>query len=780
MARLPVTSQAARWLSGLLAGSAMVAVVTGVIALLEPRLPALSMLVLYLLAVLPVAVRWGAGPAAAVSILSMVVFGLLFLPANHAWWAVEVRNVVALGVFVVTAVVVASLAARLRRAAQESARATQEQAALRRVATLVAQGVPSDMVFEAVTREVGLLSGADLARMERYDEDGAVTGVAGWSRVPVRLAIGTRFDLDGVSIARQMRQTEGPVRVDSFAGATGGIAVEALKLGIRSSVGCPIVVDGSLWGVIAASSKSETPFPAGTETQITRFTEMVATAIANAQSRAENARLLAEQAALRRVATQVAREVSPPEVFSTVANEIGWVFDADVTVVVRLDPDGMATIVAQVGDHPDEMSVGSRWKLDPELAVAEALRTGQPARLDSYERMAGEFAEVIRLMGIRSSVAIPVVVGGRSWGALGVGTRSERFPAGTARRMAGFTELVATAITNAEARAELRRMADEQAALRRLATLAARGAEPDRVFAAVAEEVGELVGSDFTAILRFETDGKATFVGGRGWPDTDTYRVGARWQPEPDTVDSAVRQTGRSVRRDTPSADGVVEPPETHTWAEARSAVASPILVEGRLWGTIGVASRSGPLTADTERRLVDFTEIVAIAIANTEGRTELAASRARVIAAGDATRRQLERDLHDGAQQRLVSLALELRQAEAALPAGLAEARADIARIAHDLTGALDELREISRGIHPAILSEGGLGPALRTLARRAGVPVELDVRTRDRFPEPIEVAAYYVVSEAHDEHHQTRRCVVRRGDGGGARGRPVAVGTR
>jgi signal transduction histidine kinase len=174
-----------------------------------------------------------------------------------------------------------------------------------------------------------------------------------------------------------------------------------------------------------------------------------------------------------------------------------------------------------------------------------------------------------------------------------------------------------------------------------------------------------------------------------------------------------------------------------------------PVVVGGRTWGALAARRHGDPFPAEARRRIAEFTEIVAIAVANAESRTQLAASRARVIAATDATRRRLERDLHDGAQQRLVSLALELRQVESAVPAEMAEVRADLDRMAGDLTEALDELRELSRGIHPVVLSEGGLGPALRTIARRAGVPVELDLRTRERFPEPVEVAAYYVVSE-------------------------------
>jgi signal transduction histidine kinase len=131
-------------------------------------------------------------------------------------------------------------------------------------------------------------------------------------------------------------------------------------------------------------------------------------------------------------------------------------------------------------------------------------------------------------------------------------------------------------------------------------------------------------------------------------------------------------------------------------------------------------------------------------------GRAELTASRARVVAAADASRRRIERDLHDGAQQRLVSLALELREAEATVPPDQHDLKTRLADSAKGLTGVLEELQEIARGIHPAILSEGGLGPALKTLARRSAIPVELDLRADRRLPERVEVAIYYVASEA------------------------------
>ena len=147
---------------------------------------------------------------------------------------------------------------------------------------------------------------------------------------------------------------------------------------------------------------------------------------------------------------------------------------------------------------------------------------------------------------------------------------------------------------------------------------------------------------------------------------------------------------------------------------------------------------------------MADFTELVATAVGNAQSRAELAASRARIVAAADQARRRIERDLHDGTQQRLVSLGLGLRLAQSMVPVGLPELETEIGRVADELTGVVEDLREIARGIHPAILSEGGLGPALHTLARRAAIAVELDVAALGRLPEPVEVAAYYVVSEA------------------------------
>jgi signal transduction histidine kinase len=214
-------------------------------------------------------------------------------------------------------------------------------------------------------------------------------------------------------------------------------------------------------------------------------------------------------------------------------------------------------------------------------------------------------------------------------------------------------------------------------------------------------------------------------------------------------VSTIVADTGRSARIDD-YADASGQLGLAMRQRGLRSSVGAPIVVEGRVWGVLTATSTERPLPADTESRLASFTELVATAIANADSRAALAASRARIVVAADETRKRIERDLHDGTQQRLVSLALELRAAQALVPPQLGELEGELSRIAEGLVSATDELREMSRGIHPAVLTEGGLGPALRGLCRRSAVPVELELHAERRLPEPVEVATYYVVSEA------------------------------
>jgi signal transduction histidine kinase len=394
------------------------------------------------------------------------------------------------------------------------------------------------------------------------------------------------------------------------------------------------------------------------------------------------------------------------------------------------------------------LAIGLR--LEPEGRNIHALvfQTRQPTRIDDYGTASGAFADVARDWQYRSSAGVPISVERRLWGVMIAGSRADPLPADTEARMAGFTEMVANAIADAQARTELQGFAGEQAALRRVATLVARAAPPEVLFAAVAAEAGRLLSSDATLMSRYDPDDAATIVA--AWTSTGASvlpALGTRWNLGGRDLHTLVFQTGRPARIDdygtaSDLAAGIARK------TGVRSAAGVPIRVEGRLWGIIGIAS--GPeLPAGAEARLAGFTELIATAIANAEAQAALTASRAPIVAAADRTRRRIERNLHDGAQQRLVSLALHLRQAQAAAP-GASELAGQLEGAVTEVTEVLEELREIARGVHPAILTEGGLRPALRALARRCAVPVSLDITVAERLPEPVEIAAYYAVSEA------------------------------
>jgi PAS domain S-box-containing protein len=297
-------------------------------------------------------------------------------------------------------------------------------------------------------------------------------------------------------------------------------------------------------------------------------------------------------------------------------------------------------------------------------------------------------------------------------------------------------------------KAEVRatRLAQEQAALRRVATLVAEGVTPDAIFSAVSEEVGRLFGSAMAGVARFKPDGRASVVSAAS---TDLEVSTEDRRELVDCIATEVFRTGLSARLEARQLRAALEHVSGTRQLDLASAVACPIVVEGRLWGTVSVWARE-TLPLDSEDRLENFTELIATAIANADTRYELAASRKRIVASSDETRRRIERDLHDGTQQRLVSLGLAARSAAASVPPEQGDLRADLDRIATGMVDAAEELQELSRGIHPAIVSSGGLGPALRTLARRSAIPVELDLGTDTRLPEPIEVAAYFVASEA------------------------------
>jgi signal transduction histidine kinase len=488
-------------------------------------------------------------------------------------------------------------------------------------------------------------------------------------------------------------------------------------------------------------------------------------------SHASRWRLGREQEALRRVATLVARGVPAKQLFDAVTAEVGRLLGADLAGMVRYKP-GLQSPVADwsaVGSHPH---IGGRWPLDGDDPGAVVARTGQPVRIDDYTGAAGEIAAFIReRLGISSTVASPIVVEGELWGALGVHTTHGRvLPPDAAAHLANFTELVGTSISNANARDEVARLAEEQAALRRVATLVARESPQAEVFAAIAEELGRLMAVDHVRMLWFEADGTATTVASAGELG-DAMPLGARERMPPDSLGGQVHRSGRSARVDD-YAEIAGRVGRRAREIGVGSAVATPIVVEGRLWGAMVAASRKpARFPAESEARMHQFTELLAIAIANLHARAERDASRARIVEATDLERRRVVRDLHDGAQQRLVHTVVTLKLAERALDRGDGDARSLVTEALAQANRANAELRELAHGILPAALTRGGLRAGVDALVSRIDLPVDVDV-TGERYPPGIEASAYFVVAEALTnvlKHARAERAAVTASAAGG-----------
>ncbi|MBV8786983.1 MAG: GAF domain-containing protein [Mycobacterium sp.] len=650
-----------------------------------------------------------------------------------------------------------------------------QQTALRRVAELVAREVEPRQVFTAVAEETADCLDVHNASIARFDGDAIVIEAVGRAEpgLPNPPAIGERFPLTGDHIGPIIRRTGQPARMDSHDHAAGASAARIRDIGVRCMVGVPIVVGAHVWGVLAVASQTE-PLPPDTEARMADFAELVSTSIANAATRADLQasrdslhQLAGQQTALRRVAELVASEAEPHQVFKAVAEEVASYLDAYNANVGRFDGD--AIVIEAVGrpelDLPNLPVPGQRFLLEGDHIAPIIRRTGRPARMDSHQHAAGATAEFIRELGIQSMAGVPIVVGAHVWGVLAVASRTGLLPADTEARMADFADLVATSIANAATRAQLQASRDslseladnlsvlarQQAALRRVATLVARGVSQSEVLCAVAEEMAGCFGVGNAEVLRYENDGAAiVVVASYATPGAPHLLLGERLSVEGDNIAAMVLRTRQSARMDSwegaagPLADRVRE-------LGIRSRVGAPIVVDERVWGIAVVATtQADPLPPDTEERIAEFAELVATAIAAATTRAELIASRARIVAAADDARRRLERDIHDGSQQRLVSLGLKLRLAEESVPPGWDELKHELSAAVSGLTDVSNELQEISRGIHPAILSTGGLPAALKALARRSAVPVDLDVAIEQLLPESVEVAAYYVVAEA------------------------------
>jgi signal transduction histidine kinase len=279
--------------------------------------------------------------------------------------------------------------------------------------------------------------------------------ISAWGELRHQFQPGSRWPLDGGAVCALLRKIGRPRRVEDFADVPGTIADAQREAGIRACAGAPIIVDGEVWGAISVLSTDPAPLPDQIEYRLAEITELVATAISNIASREELARLADEQAALRRVATLVARGVPEGELFGAVIEEVGRLFGADFAGMIRYDPDVTVTPVGSwgaVGEHPAWPNPWPADEVDPATLIA---RTRRSVRID-WSDVTGTIATLQRDAGITSSVGSPILVDGRLWGALAVHTsRPNPFPPDTESRLENFTELVATAISNIEARAEL-------------------------------------------------------------------------------------------------------------------------------------------------------------------------------------------------------------------------------------------------------------------------------------------------------------------------------------
>jgi signal transduction histidine kinase len=659
-------------------------------------------------------------------------------------------------------------------ASDELRQLAEEQAALRRLATLAAEGAGTDALLAAVVRELARVVRVPMLRLERSEPDGSRTTLAAWVaegqrasphvvRVPIVVeeefwgviaAAAAPGDAGADDLERRLSRLSEPVAVaigrveaedrvqrlaaeqaalgrvatlvatgtashelldvvaQEVAGLLGlpAVTVERRERGgetsVRGSFGphdalavdvatASIRVDGAVWGTIRVRGPAGGRSPVGTDARLAGFTQLIATAIAGAQARDSLRRLVVEQAALRRTATRAAESVPLEELFAGVADDLA----------------------ALLGGAAVEIARGE----------------------------AADSAEVVRTP---AAASVPIVVDGAAWGSLCARAGSSPLPPDTAARLERFAELVATAISKSEARDEVRALLAEQAALRRVATLVAEGGSAEDVFSAVTAEVSRLLHVPVVTLDRYEGS-MATVVLAATYTDGEPlYPVGSRWPLDGPSVAAAILETGRSARIDDytglPGTTAAVHHPNPRV-----SSFGVPIIVAGRVWGMMGVGSSGhAPLPASTEARLTRFTELVATAVSNATARSEIVDSRARLLVAGDEARSRIGRRLHEGAEQRLLGLARDLEALRASTDDSVLDE--SLTQVGQDISSVVERLRELSLGLHPAILGSHGLGPSIEDIAARCPIPVELDVELERRPPEPVEIGIYYVVSEA------------------------------
>jgi GAF domain-containing protein len=474
-----------------------------------------------------------------------------------------------------------------------------------------------------------------------------------------------------------------PARVDDYSALPGTIAASVRDTAMRSGLGVPIVVDRSVWGVIFVGTMESEPLPDDLEARLQEFAELVAISVSNAESRDRRGRLADQQAALRRVATLAAQGAGLDEIFAAVAEEVARIGDVSGVRFVRYETGGESVVVASFNDT--SFPVGERWRAERPSIEAVIHETGHAARVDEVFEVKGPIGAARREAFLEGEVGAPIIVGGQVWGMIGVGVRNRRetlaisaaghaggrvlsveSSEGVEARLDPFTELVAIAISRAQAYDDLRQLADEQAALRRVATRVAEGAPANEIFDAVSSEIASALGLQGIEMARYDAGATATVISAFG---DHPFPAGSSLTLDDPSVRSTVFRTGSPARIDDYTALSGATAQDTRSTG-FRSAIGAPIVVEGTAWGAIIAFSRGpDPIPERSEIRLSQFTELVATAVSNATARADLIASRARIVAAGDAARHRLERNLHDGTQQRLLTLQLDLRQIRASLP---------------------------------------------------------------------------------------------------------------
>jgi PAS domain S-box-containing protein len=630
-----------------------------------------------------------------------------------------------------------------------------EQAALRRVATLVAQGVEADELFAAVTNEfAGLFPGVPpfTPNIVRFDP-GPEFVLVGTSAPEAEPPLGWRWPPTDVFASTRVWRTGRSAYVDATElDAHSGSEVESLRrLGFLYQAGSPIVVEGQLWGALTIDSGL--PLPPDSGARLERFTEVIATAIANIESREELSELANEQAALSRVATLVAEGVEPAALFAAVTKEVERLFfevsPSVLPSIIRFDPGPEFVLVGTSKDQL-KLPLGSHWGLKDLYASTRVFLSGASVRVEAAEVLTtrGPDSELLQEQGFLYQIGSPIMVEGQLWGAMTINSTDE-LPPDTEKRLEKFTELVATAIANSESRAGLRRLASEQAGLRRVATLVAEGAPPSDVFDAVIAEVGAFIGADNMVLSRYEDEREATVLAHRG-PMADRVPAGTRVKLDGDNIHSRIRPTRRPARMEQwDRAHGTIAGIANEVGV--RAAVGVPVLVEGELWGVM-VASWTTVDSAptDAESRMAKFVDLLETTIANADTRDQLKASRVRLLTEADDARRRVVRDLHDGAQQRLVHSIIRLKLAQRALGGTDTSTARLLDEALAQAEQANVELRELAHGILPSVLTRGGLRAGVDTVVSRIDLPVEIVDITAERFAAEIEASAYFIIAEA------------------------------